>query len=171
MQDPQTGRHFPATNAGDADFWRRGLFIVSPHHAQIRTIQAEFARRRQWRVLPFVDTVDKMQGQQCESVIVSYGVSDRETALAEAQFIYSRNRLNVSLTRARSKCIVFLSRPLLEPSFELLQDEEAATGLAYMHALLDYCRRNGEERQFTVQGLSTSPNIAVRIFRARYREN
>jgi len=58
--------------------------------------------------------VDKMQGQECEAVIVSYGVSDVEYAMNEKEFIYSLNRLNVAITRARSKTIVFLPRPLLE---------------------------------------------------------
>ena len=52
-----------------------------------------------------MDTVDKMPGQQSRVVIVSYGVSDLETALQEGEFIYSRNRLNVSIIRARAQCL------------------------------------------------------------------
>src|SRR5207237_1326927 len=33
----------------DAAFFRHGVFIVSPHHAQIRAIQKELAARRAWR--------------------------------------------------------------------------------------------------------------------------
>jgi AAA domain-containing protein len=51
-----------------------------------------------------------MQGQECEAVIVSYGVSDVGYAMNEKEFIYSLNRLNVAITRARSKTIVFLPR-------------------------------------------------------------
>ena len=75
-----------------------------------------------------MDTVDKMQGQQCQTVIVSYGVSDAETVMQEGEFIYSLNRLNVSITRAKAKCVVLLPQPLLEPSFELLQNEKAVKG-------------------------------------------
>ena len=66
-----------------------------------------------WHHPPFVDTVDKMQGQESQAVIASYGVSDIETAMSEANFIYSLNRLNVTVTRAKTKCILFISRPLL----------------------------------------------------------
>src|SRR5262249_36533757 len=52
--------------ADDADFFRRGVFIVSPHHAQIRAIQSELASRRKWQTTPFVDTVDRMQGQEAD---------------------------------------------------------------------------------------------------------
>ncbi|MGE0085994.1 MAG: AAA domain-containing protein [Desulfococcaceae bacterium] len=143
-----TEKTYPDTEAGDKAFWSEGLFIVSPHHAQIRAIRKEMAALREWKSLPFVDTVDKMQGQQCENVIVSYGVSDAETALSEAEFIYSLNRLNVSVTRAKAKCIVFISRPLLEPCFDLLQNEAAVKGLGYMLALADFCTRFGEEKDF-----------------------
>ena len=83
----------------DAEFFRQGVFVVSPHHAQIRAIQHELAKQRPWTATPFVDTVDKMQGQEADAVIVSYGVADPEFALREAEFIYGLNRLNVAVTR------------------------------------------------------------------------
>lgn len=129
----------------DQRFWKEKLFVVSPHHLQIRAIRSALAERRNWNSKPFVDTVDKMQGQEAECVIVSYGVSDRETALMEAEFLYSLNRLNVSVTRARSKCIVFLPRPLLTPSFELLNTEKAVEGLGHMLNLVRYCQTHGEK--------------------------
>ncbi|WP_067051216.1 bifunctional RecB family nuclease/DEAD/DEAH box helicase [Methanofollis ethanolicus] len=152
LLQPGSEEVYPDTKAGDAAFWSRGLFVVSPHHAQIAAIKKALAERRGWKSEPFVDTVDKMQGQQCEAVVVSYGVSDPETALAEAAFIYSRNRLNVSVTRAQAKCIVFLPRPLLEPSFDLFQDPETAEGLDYMLKLVAFCRREGETRVFSLPG-------------------
>ncbi|MDM8537348.1 AAA domain-containing protein [Desulfobacterales bacterium HSG17] len=156
---------FPDNEAGDKDFWQKGLFIVSPHRVQIRAIRKALAKKRKWHTSPFVDTVDKMQGQQCENVIVSYGVSDAETALAEAEFIYSLNRLNVSITRARSKCIVFLPRPLLEPSFDLLQNEKAIKGLGHMHSLIDFCRNFGQEKEFDLDFLNSSGSL--RVIRAK----
>lgn len=77
-------------------------------------------------------------------MIVSYGVSDPETALREGEFIYSLNRLNVAITRARAKCLVFLPRPLLEPSLDVLQNEAAARGLGFMQALVEYGRTSGQ---------------------------
>ncbi|MCP4349085.1 MAG: AAA family ATPase [Desulfobacterales bacterium] len=152
---------YPNSEKGDTEFWRKGLFIVSPHHVQIRAIKRELCLLRKWKSRPFVDTVDKMQGQQCQAVIVSYGVSDVETALAEADFIYSLNRLNVSVTRARSKCIVFLPRPLLEPSFEALQNEKAARGLGHMHSLADFCSILGEQREFALDFMNDKGRITV----------
>lgn len=132
------------TEASDAAFWRDGLFVVSPHHAQIRAIRRRLDELREWDTLPFVGTVDKMQGQECDAVLVSYGVSDVEYALGEKEFIFSRNRLNVAITRARLKTVVFLSRALLEPPIQALDTAEVAEGIAFMQGLARHCELEGE---------------------------
>ena len=132
----------------DSAFFRHGVLIVSPHRAQIRAIQQELQKLRDWTVPPRVDTVDKMQGQEAEAVIISYGVSDPEYALEEAEFIYGLNRLNVALTRARSKSIVCLPRPLLDATPQVLDNETAAAGLGFMRRLVEAAEANGESRSF-----------------------
>jgi len=144
----------------DAAFFRQGVFIVSPHHAQIRAIQQELAKRRTWQGPPFVDTVDKMQGQEADAVLVSYGVADPEFALREAEFIYGLNRLNVALTRARTKTIVCLPRPLLEASPQVLDVEAAAVGLGFMRRLVEWLRCHGEELLFE------GDDVEARVLRA-----
>ncbi len=158
---PGSGSPYPATEDGDYLFWRHGLFIISPHHAQIGAIRSRLAGEHP----PFVDTVDKMQGQEAEAVIVSYGVSDVETALGEAGFIYSQNRLNVSLTRGRAKCMIFLPRPLLEPPLELVQDEKAEVGLRHMLDLQEFCRARGEERTFDLDWIEGAAGVRLTVSR------
>lgn len=131
LRDPQ-GQPY----AEDAVFFKHGVFIVSPHRAQNRAIRRELHGLRTWTSQPFVDTVDKMQGQEADAVVVSYGVSDPEYALREAEFIYSLNRLNVAITRARSKSVVCLPKPLLDASPQVLDSEEAGRGLAFMRGLV-----------------------------------
>jgi DNA replication ATP-dependent helicase Dna2 len=138
-----TGHRYPDSAEGDGAFWSRGLFIVSPHRAQIHAIQRALKARRAWRSVPFVDTVDKMQGQECDSVIVSYGVSDVEYAMTEQEFIYGLNRLNVSITRARAKTIVFLPRPLIEPPIAAYENDRIAEGVAFMQGLVQFARSAG----------------------------
>jgi hypothetical protein len=136
----------------DAAFFRRGVFVVSPHHAQIRAIQSELARLRNWQGPPFVDTVDKMQGQEADAVIVSYGVADPEFALREAEFIYGLNRLNVAVTRARCKTIVCLPRALLDASPQVLDVEAAAAGLGFMRRLVAEVEQFGEVLELEGEG-------------------
>ncbi len=149
LLDPSRGRPYAPTEEGDRAFWRDGLEIVCPHHAQIHAVRQLLGQMHERDWVPFVDTVDKMQGQQSEAVLVSYGVSDVETALAEARFIYSLNRLNVAMTRGKAKCVVCLPRPLLKASPVVLEDEEALAGLSHMLALVEFAKANGEERTFT----------------------
>lgn len=168
LGQPGTNRPYPNNEEGDRLFWRRGVFIVSPHHAQIRAIKNELAKRRRWHSPAFVDTVDKMQGQQTQCVIVSYGVSDVESALAEAEFIYSLNRLNVSVSRARAKCIVFLPRPLLTPSFAVLEQDKAIQGLAHMNALIAFCQSYGETQEFTKTSAHGHTQVNLTAYRASF---
>lgn len=146
------GDLYPEGAAGDGRFWRDGLFIVSPHHAQINAVQLALAAGRTWGVKPFVGTVDKMQGQECDAVITSYGVADIEYAAEEKDFIYSLNRLNVAVTRGRAKTIVFLSRALLEPPLASYEEDATAEGISFMQGLVQFARHHGETSTHPLEG-------------------
>ena len=113
-------------------------------------------------VAAFVDTVDKMQGQECDAVITSYGVSDPEYAASEQEFIYSLSRVNVAITRARCKSVVFLPQPLLEPPIAALEHEEVADGVTFMQGLVLHAEREGETRR-----IDLGESQALRLIRAR----
>jgi hypothetical protein len=81
-------------------------------------------------------------------VIVSYGVADPEFALREAEFIYGLNRLNVAITRARTKCVLCLPRPLLEATPQVLDVAPAAAGLAFMRRLVALVETTGDKLTF-----------------------
>ena len=170
MVDPETGEHYPPDAAGDRAFWRKGVGIVCPHHAQIHAVRHLLGELHERPWVPFVDTVDKMQGQQSEVVLVSYGVGDVETALSEAAFIYSLNRLNVAVTRGRSKCVVCLSRPLLKAPPGVLEDPEALVGLSHMLALVEFAKAHGEVREFAWQEEEEDGFIRVTAIRARVKD-
>ena len=67
--------------------------------------------------LPVIDTVERIQGQERELVVVSLVASDPDHLAGDAAgFFYSGNRLNVTMTRARTKLIVVAS-PLAFTAF------------------------------------------------------
>ena len=134
--------------SSDTDFFEHGLFVVSPHHSQIQRIRHQLHEQHTWTSEPFVDTVDKMQGQEAMAVLVSYGVSDPEFAMMEAEFIYSRNRLNVSVTRGRHKTVLLMPAALLHAPPRVLERTDAALGLGYMRQLVAWVREHGEESIF-----------------------
>ncbi|GAB4224251.1 MAG: hypothetical protein Kow0062_25720 [Acidobacteriota bacterium] len=99
---------------------RRGLpaaelAIVSPFRQQNQQI-ARALRRTLGAdaALPLVDTVERIQGQEREAVIVSLTCSDPEALSRDTRFLFSPNRLNVALTRARTRLIVLASPHLLD---------------------------------------------------------
>ncbi|POF62922.1 hypothetical protein CFR73_01690 [Novacetimonas maltaceti] len=93
-------------------FWSRLAAIISPHRAHNATIRSLLPPT--WKRDAFVETVDRIQGSERDAIILSYCVSDPEFALAEADFIFSPERLNVAITRARTKLVVIVSSRLLE---------------------------------------------------------
>jgi len=161
-----TNKPYDDTEEGDKKFWKDGLFIVSPHHAQIIAIKNEL-KKRSLREPYFVDTVDKMQGQEAEAVIISYGLSDPEYALLEKEFIYSLNRLNVAITRAKAKCIVFLSKYLLSPPLQVLDNQESLEGISYMLGLEQFVKQHRTEK---IYELEENVKLNVYKFSIKYQD-
>ena len=83
------------------------ILVVAPYNAQV-----ELLRER----LPAgvrVGTVDKFQGQEAPVAIYSMASSTPEDAPRGLDFLYSRNRLNVAVSRAQALAIVVASPDLL----------------------------------------------------------
>jgi DNA replication ATP-dependent helicase Dna2 len=146
LQNKQ-GEVYEDSIEGDSEFWKHGLFIISPHNAQIRAIKKKLIEQ-ELRPDFFVGSVDKMQGQESDVAIISYGVADPELAVQEGEFIYSLNRLNVSLTRAKAKTIIFLSRQLMSPTLQVLGNDEFSDGVNFMIKLERFAKENGECLEF-----------------------
>jgi predicted RecB family nuclease len=77
------------------------ILVVAPYNLQVQLLK---------QVLPVgarVGTVDKFQGQEAEIVIVSMATSNEDYLPRDIGFLYSKNRLNVAVSRAKSlACIV-----------------------------------------------------------------
>ena len=97
----------------------RQLAVVSPYRAQLRLIRTLVRRGLEaagWRgPMPVIDTVERIQGQERDLVVVSLTGSDTEYLAGDAAaFFYAAPRLNVTLTRARTKLIVAASPSAFE---------------------------------------------------------
>jgi predicted RecB family nuclease len=81
------------------------ILIISPYNAQVFEIQKRLPNAR-------IGTVDKFQGQEAPIVIYTMATSSYEDAPRGMEFLYSANRLNVAISRA--KCIsVVVASPLI----------------------------------------------------------
>lgn len=124
---------------GDQEFWTEHLGIVTPHRAQMSTIRNLLvdAAGMPMDPPPFVDTVDRFQGQERDLMIASYVVADRDFVAAEEAFILNPRRFNVTLTRARSKFVMFVSDAVLQ---HLPADADVARDAAHLQLFAEnYC--------------------------------
>ena len=93
----QKGEQKPLTAA---DF-----MVVAPYNDQVRTIKERLAREPSMSGVR-VGTVDKFQGGEAAVVLFSMTTSSGDDMTRGADFLFSRNRLNVAVSRAR--CLAYL---------------------------------------------------------------
>jgi uncharacterized protein len=83
------------------------ILVVAPYNAQVQRLRAALP------VGARIGTVDKFQGQQAPVTIYSMTTSSAEDLPRNLEFLFSRNRLNVAVSRAQALSIVVLSPHLL----------------------------------------------------------
>ena len=81
------------------------FIVVAPYNDQVNLIDRHLAASDHTRGVR-VGTVDKFQGQEAPVVLFSMATSDAALAPRTTDFLFSRNRLNVALSRAR--CLAYL---------------------------------------------------------------
>jgi uncharacterized protein len=88
-------------------FSPENILVVSPYNMQVNNLKRTLGDTAR------VGTVDKFQGQEAEVVIISMATSSPEEIPRGIDFLYSQNRLNVSLSRARICSILVMSPQLM----------------------------------------------------------
>lgn len=104
------------------------ILVVSPYNMQVELLK---------RTLPAgarVGTVDKFQGQQAAVVLVSMATSSGDDLPRNIEFLYSRNRLNVAISRARCLSVIFANPRLLEIPCSTIDQMELVNGLCWARA-------------------------------------
>jgi len=144
IQCPQSSRILGQTCIG----------IVTPHRAQralvVRELRELFPSDPPDLIDAAVDTVEKFQGGQRHSIIVTFGVGDADVIAGEEAFLMQLERTNVAISRAMAKCIVIMPMTL---AGHVPQDKKA---LETAHAIKDYVEEfcNTEVIGDIVDGLS-----------------
>jgi DNA replication ATP-dependent helicase Dna2 len=120
--------------------------VVVPYRAQSRLIRSLLRRQlMDEEVLRklVVDTVERMQGQEREVVLVSFATASPKFAAQMAEFLFKPQRLNVAVTRPRTKLILVGSHHMLKA------DQYDPAQVELMDILRDLI---GGCAQFTVPG-------------------
>ncbi len=115
--------------------------IVVPYRRQANRVRQRLRTRRcaitpeQARAIT-VDTVERFQGSEREVMILSFTASDPDFIRQQARFLFQPQRLNVALTRARSKLYLLVSETLQDAARKLAaaHDEDAALFVSLLDA-------------------------------------
>lgn len=114
--------------------------IVSPYRSHGRAVRnfliKRFGRTAARQVI--ADTVERMQGQEREMVILSLATGDEVFLGAVAEFFFQPERLNVSITRSMTKLIVI--GPEISQVSEI-EDETIKRWVSWYKDMIDQCRR------------------------------
>jgi len=86
------------------------ILIVAPFNMQVNNLARNLPKGSK------VGTIDKFQGQEAKVVFVSMTSSDPENLPRHKEFFFSRNRLNVAISRAQCSTIILFNPNLLNAS-------------------------------------------------------
>ena len=98
------------------------VVVVSPYNAQVNLLREALPGVR-------VGTVDKFQGQEADVVLYSLASSTGEDVPRGLEFLLSRNRLNVAISRARCLAYLVCSPRLLEVNARTIPQMRLANAL------------------------------------------
>lgn len=112
---------------------RRQNNLIRQHIAEIVSLKKKLRKNVAQKLLSpdlIIDTVERIQGQERDVVIVSLTASDEEHIKSEKDFLMMPNRMNVAFTRPGTKLIVVGSKNLFRviPADRDTQYEEVING-------------------------------------------
>ncbi len=97
------------------------FMVVAPYNDQVRTIRDRLNCSGRTRGVS-VGTVDKFQGREAAVVFFSMATSSGDDMTRGADFLFSRNRLNVAVSRARSLAYLVCTDALLDTRARNVED-------------------------------------------------
>jgi predicted RecB family nuclease len=107
VDDLLRGRYF-RTDGTSGPLAPEQIMVVAPYNAQVRCFRERLPAGVK------VGTVDKFQGQEAAVCFFSMATSSGEEIPRNLEFLFSRNRLNVAVSRARCLAVLVCNPALLE---------------------------------------------------------
>jgi len=116
-------RHTFHDGAGERPLVASDVMVVAPYNAQVRLLKDRLPDGVE------VGTVDKFQGREAPVVFYSMASSSGEDVPRGLDFLLSRNRLNVAVSRAQCLAYVACSPRLLEVDCKTIEQVRLANAL------------------------------------------
>ena len=107
------------------------ILVVSPYNMQVNLLRSKLPAGAQ------VGTVDKFQGQEAPVVLISMATSSGDEIPRNIDFLFSRNRLNVAISRARCLAVVLASPRLLEVPCSRIEQMRLVNTLCWAKRYVD----------------------------------
>jgi len=99
------------------------ILVLTPYNAQVKCLQDRLPSEIR------IGTVDKFQGQQAQITFFSMATSSGDEIPRNVEFLFSRNRLNVAISRARCLAILVASPKLLDIKANSIEQMRLANAL------------------------------------------
>jgi len=119
--------HFTDAEGKTTPLTQSSFLVVAAYNAQVRHLNQALAAKG-LREVP-VGTVDKFQGRQAPVVFFSMATSSGAELPRDIDFLFSRNRLNVAVSRALCLAVVVASPRLLDVHCKTLDQMKLVNGV------------------------------------------
>ena len=86
--------------------------VITPYRKQVNLVREELVNAGSSSSDILIDTVERLQGQDVDVIVLTMSVSDVNYYKTQDTFLLNRNRLNVMISRARLK-VVIIKSPLI----------------------------------------------------------
>jgi superfamily I DNA and/or RNA helicase len=100
----------------------KDILVVAPYNMQVRCLLEHLPAGVE------AGTVDKFQGREAPIVFFSLATSSGENVPRDLTFLFSRNRLNVAVSRAKCLAVLVASPRLLEVACRTVEQMRLVNG-------------------------------------------
>lgn len=121
------GQQFTDHNGNTRPINKKDILVVTPYNMQVNYLRSILPENAQ------VGTVDKFQGQEAPIVLISMVTSSAKDLGRNIDFLYSKNRLNVAISRAQCLAVVVANPKLLEIPCTTVQQMKLANTFCWLN--------------------------------------
>ena len=131
------GKQFTDKHGNTRPIEPRDIFVIAPYNAQVQELRRQLLANQvavsfgvtEDSLRQRVGTVDKAQGSEAPIVLVSYTSSSANDIPRNFEFLYSKNRFNVAVSRAQAITVVVASPELLNVNCKTIDQVRLANML------------------------------------------
>ena len=102
------------------------ILVVSPYNAQVNLLADRLPEGAR------VGTVDRFQGQEAAVCLISLATSSGDELPRDIEFLFSLNRLNVAISRAKALTVIFCSPRLLDVECSAMEELQLVNALCWI---------------------------------------